>query len=145
MDPGAEHVSVTSTDLVRAACDLGFARPEDREAYVSTFMVLLDPDVEVVANGSERNGRAKRGVEEVRELLSRSAADWDALRIEAKEVVEIGDRVLASGRVVARARDHGARVELPFASVWTPRDGKVARIESYGDRAEAAAVCGIEP
>ena len=144
MDPGAEHVGVTSIDLVRAACGLGFARPEEREAYVSTFMVLLDPDVEVVADGSEHAGRAQRGVQEVRELLSSSAADWDALRIEAREVVEIGDRVLASGRVVARSRDRGARVELPFASVWTPRNGKVARIESYGDRAEAAAVCGVE-
>ena len=138
-------MSITATDLVRAACSLGFARPEDRDAYVSAFLVLLDSGVEVVVDGTEPKTGAQRGVGEVRELLNSSAADWDALRVEAREVVEIGDRVLASGRVVARARDRGARVELPFASVWTPRDGKVARIESYGDRAEAAAVCGMEP
>jgi hypothetical protein len=63
-------VRLTAKDPVRTACGLGFARPEDREAYVSAFMVLLDSGVEVVADGSEHNGRAQRGRDPDRVLSS---------------------------------------------------------------------------
>ena len=54
------------------------------------------------------------------------------------------------GRVLVLTRDHarpkGSDVEVSFlgAPVWTVRDGKVARIEFYWNRAEGLAAAGLE-
>jgi ketosteroid isomerase-like protein len=109
---------------------------------VSAFLALLDPAVEIVTDPSEPNGGSQRGRDDARELIRSSVADWDAFRVRTKEVVEVGGLILVSGRVVARGRGGVEKVELPFASLWTVRDGRVKRIESFSDRAEATAACG---
>jgi len=139
---GEHSASAAGYDLVRSACALGFDGPESREAYVSAFLVLLDPGVEIVTDPTEPNRSSRRGLEDADELIRASVADWDAYRIQAKEIVELGDLIVASGRVLARARGGGPKVELPFASVWTVRDGRVKKIESFSDTTEAAAAYG---
>jgi len=62
-----------------------------------------------------------------------------------EDVIDAGE-----GRVVVLTRDHacpkGASAEVTFlgAPVWTVRDGKVARIEFYWNRAEGLAAVGLE-
>jgi ketosteroid isomerase-like protein len=137
-----DSAGAAGRDLVCSACALGFDRPDRKEAYVSAFLALLDPAIEIVTDPSEPNGGSQRGREHAGELIRTSVADWDAYRVRTKEVIELGGLILVSGRVVARGRGDAAKVELPFASVWTVRDGRVKKIESFSDRAEATAAHG---
>ncbi|MHB8233706.1 MAG: nuclear transport factor 2 family protein [Solirubrobacteraceae bacterium] len=68
---------------------------------------------------------------------------WDSYHAGVEEVIDAGQgQVLVLTR--DRARPKGSEAEVSFlgASVWTVRDGKVARIEFYWDRAEGLAAAG---
>jgi ketosteroid isomerase-like protein len=69
---------------------------------------------------------------------------WDSYSPGVEDVIDAGD-----GRVVVLTHDHarpkGSNAEVSFAGapVWTVRDGKVARIEFYWNRAEGLAAAGL--
>lgn len=69
---------------------------------------------------------------------------WESYHAGVEDVIDVND-----GRVVVLTRDHarpkGASAEIDFlgAPVWTVRDGKVARIEFYWNRAEGLAAAGL--
>jgi ketosteroid isomerase-like protein len=69
---------------------------------------------------------------------------WTSYRTQIEDVIDAGE-----GRVVVLTRDYacpkGAGEEVYFmgAPVWTVRDGKVARIEFYWNRAEGLAAAGL--
>jgi ketosteroid isomerase-like protein len=83
-----------------------------------------------------------------REQLLRAAADFiDTVgewRIEVEELID-GDRnrVLAILRVLARGRGSGVPVYQRVFSVITVRDGRIARIHDYTDRAKALEATGL--
>lgn len=69
---------------------------------------------------------------------------WESYHAVVQDVIDAN-----GGRVLALTRDHarpkGAKAEVYFegAPVWTVRDGKVARIEFYWNRAEGLAAAGL--
>jgi ketosteroid isomerase-like protein len=69
---------------------------------------------------------------------------WESYHAEIEDVIDAG-----AGRVLVLTRDYarpkGAEHEVNFigAPVWTVRDGKVARIEFYWNRAEGLAAAGL--
>jgi len=71
-------------------------------------------------------------------------APWSSYRTEIEDCIDAGE-----GRVVVLTRDYarpvGAEAEVDFIGgpVWTVRDGKVARIEFYWNRAEGLAAAGL--
>ena len=54
-----------------------------------------------------------------------------------------GGRVLVLTRDYARPKGADADVNFMGAPIWTVRDGKVARIEFYWNRAEGLAAAGL--
>jgi ketosteroid isomerase-like protein len=83
-----------------------------------------------------------------RDQLLRAAADFiDTVgewRIEVEEVIDGGrDRVLAILRILARGRSSGAPVYQRVFSVIIVRDGKIARIHDYTERAKALEATGL--
>jgi ketosteroid isomerase-like protein len=69
---------------------------------------------------------------------------WESYHAEIEDVIDAGE-----GRVLVLTRDYacpkGADAEVYFvgAPVWTVRDGKVARIEFYWNRADGFAAVGL--
>jgi ketosteroid isomerase-like protein len=69
---------------------------------------------------------------------------WESYHGVVEDVIDAHE-----GRVLVLTRDHarpqGADAEVYFsgAPVWTVRDGKVARIEFYWNRAEGLAAVGL--
>ncbi len=55
-------------------------------------------------------------------------------RFDIEETRGIGDRVLLVATHSGRGRDSGVPVEARWAYVYTVRDGKVSRVELWGDR-----------
>ena len=70
--------------------------------------------------------------------------DWLAawgrpLTIEAEDLIESGDRVLALVRWKGRGKGSGLEIEAAGAHLWTFREGLVVRYEVYRDRDDARA------
>jgi len=90
-------------------------------------------------------GRASySGVDGLRTAWLDWLLPWESYHAVVEDVIDAN-----GGRVLVLTRDHarpkGAQAEVYFegAPVWTVRDGKVARIEFYWNRAEGLAAAGL--
>jgi ketosteroid isomerase-like protein len=69
---------------------------------------------------------------------------WERYHAGVEDVIDAGHgRVLVLTRDQARPKGSDAEVSFLGAPVWTVRDGKVARIEFYWNRAEGFAAAGL--
>src|SRR6476659_525558 len=68
---------------------------------------------------------------------------WEELRLIYDEYRDLGDRVLALGRLEGRGRGSGAVVETPQGAVGDFRDGKLSSVRSYLDHGEALRAAGL--
>jgi ketosteroid isomerase-like protein len=98
-------------------------------------MDIFDSDVEfrmpeVLPHGGTIHGREALGG-----YFGDVLARWDDFRPELDDLVDGGDRVVALGRFCGRPRASGRHVEVPFALVWTLRDGRAVRVDEYTDTA----------
>ena len=82
----------------------------------------------------------RRGMAEVIALLRDC---WTTWRFEAEEFVEAGHCVVAFIRVTAEGGTSGLAVDQETAHVWTVRDGRLASIQIYRDRAQALDAVGL--
>ena len=83
-----------------------------------------------------------------RDQLLRAATDWietvDGWQLEVEDVIDATrGRVVVVVRVVARGRGSGVPVYQRVFSVITIRDGKIARIHDYTERAPALEAAGL--
>jgi ketosteroid isomerase-like protein len=127
-------------ELVRRIYDVehDWSTPEREAAAVTAFLELLDPAIVYIAEAGQPSSVAYRGMAEIRRLLEAGGREWQCCRYRLEEAREVsGDRVLATGRVIARTRSSASRVNLAFAHVWTVRGGRAIRLEAYDDLADA--------
>jgi ketosteroid isomerase-like protein len=80
---------------------------------------------------------AYSGPEALLEWLDQGDDAFDDLSIELLEVEELAGHVLASMCERGRGRVSGAEVGHRFTHVWTLRDGRAARIQSFVNRDDA--------
>jgi ketosteroid isomerase-like protein len=93
---------------------------------------LCAPDV-VVGTTVE----AYRGAEAILEWLEEGDDAFSDFTVELLEVDELCGHVLASMRQRGRGRASGAEVEHNFTHVWTLRDGRAIRMQSFAHHADA--------
>ena len=68
---------------------------------------------------------------------------WADFTMDAEEIVEAGDGVLVRVRQRGVGRTSGVPVELRYFTLWSFRAGKVIRIQSFRNRAEALAAAEL--
>ena len=114
------------------------------EREVETFMALATPHFEwfpamdrLVEGGSYRG---REGIEAYFEAVS---GTWEEFQLLPYEFRDLGDRVLWLGRVEARGRGSGVRVDTPLGTIVEFRDGKMSRIRAYLDHGEALRAAGL--
>ena len=83
------------------------------------------------------------GVDDANRWLAEWTEGFENWSIDIEEVVDAGDQVVTLARQHAKARHGGPEVEMRLAQVWTFRDGLIARMEMYSDRAEALEAVGL--
>ncbi len=83
------------------------------------------------------------GVDEANRWLARWIGPFIDWSIEVEEAIEAGDKVVAVSRQRGTPGHGGPQVELRLAQVWTFRDGLIARMKMYPDRAEALEAAGL--
>jgi ketosteroid isomerase-like protein len=119
------------------------------EAFVAgdaeTAMAALDPKIEWHATvGGIDEGRIARGHEEVVQSFIDYFEVWERLEMRAEKFIDAGEEdVVVFWHEVAKGRESGVVVETDTGTVQTVRDGKIIRVRSYMDRAEALEVAGL--
>jgi ketosteroid isomerase-like protein len=85
------------------------------------------------------------GLDGLRETFLDWIARWATYYDEIEEVFAVcEDRVVILARQHGRRLDTEAEVVAESASVYTVRDGKIARLELYATRSEALKAVGLE-
>ena len=90
----------------------------------------IEPDAEHVPFAGKHNGKAA-----IARFFQQLNEQAEALRFEPKECIAEGDKVVVTGEATWLARSTGRSYDSPWVHVFTLRDGKVARFESYHDTA----------
>jgi ketosteroid isomerase-like protein len=122
----------SNVEQARAAYAAWSAR--DLDAFVKVF----HDDVEVKPFlGRGLGASTYRGHGGLRRWYEEANEAWDELRIEPHEFREIGDRLAVFLRAIGRGRGSHVEVEAELVHVAEFRDGKVARLEGFGDREQA--------
>jgi ketosteroid isomerase-like protein len=80
---------------------------------------------------------AYRGAEALLEWLDEGDDAFDDFTVELLEVEEVGGHVVASMRQRGRGKASGAEVDHRFTHVWTLRDGRAIRMQSFAHRDDA--------
>lgn len=92
--------------------------------------IWIEPEAEHIPFAGRHNGKAE--IARFFEQLNESA---QAIRFEPKEFIAEGDKVAVIGEATWLARHTGRSYDSPWVHVFTLREGKVARFESYHDTA----------
>jgi ketosteroid isomerase-like protein len=91
-----------------------------------------------------RGGRTTySGIDGFREMWIDWLEPWEAYHVQIEEMIEVGESVVVLVRDRARRYGMDAEVELVAGSIWTFRDGKIARVEFYANREELRAAAGL--
>ena len=111
----------------------------------------LDPEVEwhpalaVLLGGKQTVFRGHQGV---RESIQEEDEALSMYQLEVSEIRDIGDRVLAIGRIRARGRESGAEIESPFYVLTESKGTKgkgtrAIRLRTFLDLKEALEAAGL--
>jgi ketosteroid isomerase-like protein len=85
----------------------------------------------------ERHGRDR-----MRRSLESLFDAWESYHLEVERIEDVGDRILAVVREVARGRASGMEIDSRWGYLITVEGGMIVRIEAYRDAAMALQVAG---
>jgi ketosteroid isomerase-like protein len=120
---------------------LDAANRQDIEAALEE----IDPEVEWHA-AIQTLGEAGvyRGHEALRELNRSFSGAFAEVEYEFPEIRDLGDRVLAVGRMRARGLESGVATESPWAFLVRFKNGKVIWVRAFLDPREALEAAGLQ-
>jgi uncharacterized protein len=134
-----EHVD--NLALVESAFDAWNRGDIDRFAdHVAEDIAWLEVSGRPEGGFSERFGRDR-----MRRSLESLFDAWESYHIEVERIEEVGERVLAIVREVARGRASGMEIDGRWGYLVTVEDGRIVRIEAYRDAAQALQLAGLKP
>ena len=108
-----------------------------------SFAELTTPELEWATGLGAVEGEVFRGREGIDTYFARLSGAWDEFRFLAEDYRDLGDVVVALGRLEGRGRGGGVPVDAPVGAVWDLRDGKIWRLRAYLDHAAALAAAGL--
>lgn len=120
------------------------------EAYnrrdAEALLAVLDPEVKWYSAVHVKLGgpaTAWRGHEGVRELLRDLEETFSEIHVEFPEIQDLGDRIVATGRIRTRGKESDAETESPLGYVAQFKNGKGIQIRTYLEPKEALEAAGL--
>jgi ketosteroid isomerase-like protein len=104
---------------------------------------VLDPEIEIDMSRRLFDPEVYRGLDEVRRFNDDIRASFGSYEVVPEEVLDAGEKLVAMVVVRGQGALSGAAVEVSVAHVLTFRDGKLLRMEYFGDREEALRAVGL--
>jgi len=85
-----------------------------------------------------------RGPAEYREYVSNWSDVVGDIRVETREVIDLGTRIVSLAELHGRAKASGVALSRSYATVSTLRGGRAVREEQYLDHGEALHTAGLQ-
>jgi ketosteroid isomerase-like protein len=85
----------------------------------------------------------REGLEGLKEGWADWLEPWETYRAEIEDVIDAGEEVVVLTRDYGRRAGMSTEVSVMGASVWTVRDGKVARARFFADREAGLRAAGL--
>ncbi len=105
---------------------------------------MFDPEVEIINFGSFPVTRPYHGHEGMVQWLVDMSEPFEGFRFELVDVLAHDDeRVVTTCRATAESKKGGPPFELVWGTVWTFRQGKIAKAESSRTAEEALDAAGL--
>jgi ketosteroid isomerase-like protein len=99
---------------------------------VEGLLAFIHPDFETTTPAELTVEPATyRGHDGIRRYFESFYEVMDEVRFEPEDFIDAGERVVVPVRLVARGRDTGIEAEQRLAFVWTLRDRKALRLETF--------------
>ena len=114
-----------------------------REGDFSAGIELFDPLILFIMRPEFPDAGNYLGPDRVAEYMRGFLEPWTRLTIEAEEIVETGDSIVATVRQRGIGGGSGAPTELRYFQVWSFRGDKVIRLENIREREDAMASVGL--
>lgn len=112
---------------------------------IDAFTSAMSSDVEwLPALEQGLDGSGYRGHEGVATYSANLEATWEELHFHAQEYRDLGDRVLALGRIEGRGSRGGVPVDAEMGIVFDFRRSEISRARSFLDHREALTAAGFE-
>jgi uncharacterized protein len=132
-------VSQDNIELVRSAFDAwNCGEIEAFADHVAEDVVWLEVSGRPEGGDSERLGRDR-----MRQSLESLFEAWESYHLQVERIHEVGDRVVAVVREVARGRASGLEIDGRWGYLITVGDGQIVRIEAYRDASLALQMAGV--
>jgi len=112
---------------------------------VDALLSEMDPSIEWHPTEDFAEVGPFVGTEGIRRMVGFMLDSFDEFSIEAEELIDFDGRVVAPVHQTGRGKGSGAPVEVRYVLVFTFRDGKSVRVDSYYDRDDAVRAAGSTP
>src|SRR5436190_7571356 len=110
---------------------------------ISGWLPMHSADAELHDPPNVPDPGVHRGHVEMRTWAQGLIETTEYLRFEPQRFIEAGERVLVPVRASAKGRGSGVPVEMSFVDVFEFSDGKIRRLGSYVNEAEALEAVGL--
>jgi ketosteroid isomerase-like protein len=102
------------------------------------------PEFEYVATDAIPGaGGLYRGPEDFRKFLDRWWGEFDQPHAEVHELIDAGDRVLASVTFRGHGKQSGVEANWSLWQLWTVRGGRFVRGQGFTSKGEALKAAGV--
>ena len=120
-----------NVDIVKRSYE-AFARGD-----MNGVLADVHPEIEWQQAQGLPHGGVYHGVAEVRRAIFDPLDEewWDEFSATPHEFLDAGTNVVVLGRYRGVAKGTGKELDVPFAHVWTVRDGKATRFRQFLDTA----------
>jgi uncharacterized protein len=132
-------MSKESVERVRRSLD-GWNRGD-----VDAWLATAHPEIEfisAIARQIEGDETVWRGHAGLRRFWDEWHSVWN-LNIEVSEMHDLGDTVVALGRIQTRGKASGVELESPVAYVFEFEEGLTRKVRAYMDPSEALQAVGL--
>ena len=85
------------------------------------------------AEGFPYGGTYKGANAILENVFMKLGTEWEGFSAVPDEVLDAGDNIVALGHYSGKYNETGKSMKVPFAHVWTLRDGKVVKFVQYTD------------
>jgi hypothetical protein len=123
------------------AADGSFVDPED---VAPELWARLAPDFELHERNDLPDARVYRGPDEAKEFWRKMQQVFSEIRWRPRELIDLGDAVVAPSRITATGRGSDARIEVDETAVFWFRDGLMVRLEAFPTLEEGLAAARSE-
>jgi len=103
---------------------------------------VFHPDVEFLPQRAGTEG-AYRGIAGIEKFAADTQEVFEKFDVHY-ELLDLGERVLAWGKVYVKARGSGIETDVSMGGVFEFRDGKIVRWEDFGSKGKALQAVGLE-